>query len=396
MPPSAPSARDDRIDALRGFALLGILLVNIQSFLYGATNPIGYVTAAASVADRSVFFITAAFVNVKFMPLFAMLFGVGFSLLHVKLRTLTSTPGKIYIRRMLFLFVFGMLHGIFFYFGDITQMYAVAGLMLLIYVERDAVGIARAARNWWLGTALFALLVHLLVDAAPTLTRGDVDEIERTFAIFAGATYFGQLRTRTGEFSQLIVGNFYGLPLTMALMLTGMLAHRAGWLKDRDARAWRNARLIGLLAGLPAAIAYGYQMLSSAESYGLAMTPQAATLPMMFSIALAFFYASAFMQWAPHSWVAALAPAGRMPLSNYLLQSIVMGALLSGWGLALGPHLNYWQTAAVALVVFIAQLLLSHLWLGAMQMKQGPLEALWRAWTYRGLPRSNDAPRTAA
>lgn len=386
-PRNAPGARDDRIDALRGFALLGILLVNIQSFLYGATNPIGYLTPAAGVADRAAFFVTAAFVNVKFMPLFAMLFGVGFSLLYARLRTLSSTPSKIYIRRMLFLFVFGMLHGIFFYFGDITQMYAVAGLILLMYVERDAGGVARAARNWWLGMALFTALVYLLVDAAPTLTRGDVEELKRTFAIFSGASYPDQLGTRASEFSQLIVGNFFGLPLTVALMLTGMLAHRAGWLEDRNARAWRYARSIGLLVGLPAAIAYGYQMLSDAESYGLAMTPQAATLPMMISIALALFYASAFMQWAPRSWIATLAPAGRMPLSNYLMQSIAMGALLSGWGLALGAHLNYWQTAAVALAVFVAQVLLSNLWLSVLHMKQGPLEALWRAWTYHGLQR---------
>jgi len=162
--------RDDRIDALRGFALLGILLVNIQSFLYGATNPIGYLTPAASAADRAAFFATAAFFNVKFMPLFAMLFGVGFSLLYAKLLTLTSTPKKVYRRRLAFLFVFGLVHGIFFYFGDITQMYAVAGLVLLMYVERDNAGVARAARNWWLGTGLFTVLVYLLAGPAATLT----------------------------------------------------------------------------------------------------------------------------------------------------------------------------------------------------------------------------------
>jgi len=140
---------------------------------------------------------------------------------------------------------------------------------------------------------------------------------------------------------------------------------------------------------------YGWQMLFDAESYGLAMTPHASTLPMMLSVALALFYASAFMQWAPRSWVTALAPAGRMPLSNYLLQSIAMGALLSGWGLALGPQLNYWQTSALALMVFVVQVLISRLWLGALQMKQGPLEALWRAWTYHGLQEGSTESRTA-
>ena len=62
-----------------------------------------------------------------------------------------------------------------------------------------------------------------------------------------------------------------------------------------------------------------------------------------------------------------------------------MGALLSGWGLALGPHLSYWQTAVVAVVIVVVQILLSRFWLGPMKMRQGPLEALWRAWTYRGL-----------
>ena len=395
MPPSAPGVRDDRIDALRGFALLGILLVNIQSFLYGATNPIGYLTPAASAADRAAFFATAAFFNVKFMPLFAMLFGVGFSLLYAKLLTLTSTPKKVYRRRLAFLFVFGLVHGIFFYFGDITQMYAVAGLVLLMYVERDNAGVARAARNWWLGTGLFTVLVYLLAGPAATLTSADVEEMQRNFAIFSGARYLDQLRTRAGEFGELIAGNFFGLPLTVALMLTGMLAHRAGWLTDRNARAWRSARVIGLLIGLPAAIVYGWQMLFDAESYGLAMTPHASTLSMMFSVALALFYASAFMQWAPRSWVTALAPAGRMPLSNYLLQSIAMGALLSGWGLALGPQLNYWQTSALALMVFVVQVLISRLWLGALQMKQGPLEALWRAWTYHGLQEGSTESRTA-
>jgi uncharacterized protein len=68
-----------------------------------------------------------------------------------------------------------------------------------------------------------------------------------------------------------------------------------------------------------------------------------------------------------------------------LFQSIAMGALLSGWGMALGPHLGYLQTAMVAVAIVLFQIVLSQLWLGPMRMKQGPLEALWRAWTYRGL-----------
>ncbi len=157
-------------------------------------------------------------------------------------------------------------------------------------------------------------------------------------------------RCASASFSDLIVGNFLGLPLTVALMLTGMLAQRAGWLQQRDARVWRTASTLGLLIGLPAALLYGYWMLSDIEAYGLAATPQGAMVPMLLSITLSFLYASVFLRKAPAGIVALLAPAGRMPLTNYLLQSIAMGALLSGWGLALGPRLSYWQTAAAGYV----------------------------------------------
>ncbi len=87
----------------------------------------------------------------------------------------------------------------------------------------------------------------------------------------------------------------------------------------------------------------------------------------------------------PTSVVAWLAPAGRMPLTNYLLQSVAMGALLSGWGLALGITASYAETSALALGVFLLQLVVSRWWLA--RHAQGPLEAVWRAWTYYGLGR---------
>lgn len=385
MPSVQATVRDERIDALRGFALFGILLVNIQSFLYGAANPIGYLTPDAGLLDRVTLFATAALVNVKFMPMFAMLFGAGFSLLYAKLKTMTREPRRIYQRRMLFLFVFGVLHGIFFYFGDITQMYAVAGMVLVLYVDRDVADIARAARNWWIGMAVFTAGVFVFVGPALTLPEQYVADVKSNFEVFSHGGYVEQLPVRIGEFGDLIVGNFFGFPLTVALMLTGMLAQRAGWLQQRDARAWRTASALGLLIGLPAALLYGYWLLSDVEAYGLAATPQGATVPMLLSIALSFLYASAFLRHASPRVIALLAPAGRMPLTNYLMQSIAMGALLSGWGLALGPRLNYWQTAALAMLIVVGQIFFSLLWFGPMKMKQGPLEALWRAWTYHGL-----------
>lgn len=385
MPPDEQQAasraqRNQRIDALRGFALMGILLINIQSYLYGATNPLAYIQPESSVLDRIVYFATAAFVSLKFMPLFAMLFGAGFSLLYVKLSALSDQPKRVYKRRMAFLFVFGVLHGLFLYYADITHMYALAGLVLLWYVDRDAAGIGRVATRWWIGATVFNLLVLALLGSIAPTPEELAPRVQENFDSFVALGYVQQLLVRVSEFVNIVIGNLFGFPLTVALMLTGMWAQRVGLLTDPRARAWNVATWIGLLVGLPAGIVFGYLALGEADVNGLGATTQNATVPQLISMTLAFFYAATVIRYAPEAIVRLLAPAGRMPLTNYFLQSIAMGALLSGWGLALAPLLSYWQTAVLGLLIFASQVALSAAWLSRMQ--QGPLEALWRKWTY--------------
>ena len=378
------TGRDDRIDALRGFALLGILLVNIQSFVWGGTNPAGYLQEGASTFDHVLFFLSCAFVNMKFMPLFALLFGVGFSLLLDKLRTLTSAPHAVFRRRMLFLFGFGVLHGIFFYYGDITQMYAMAGLVLLAYDRRSTDSLRRAVVLWWVGAfALTVLLTWSLAGNVPDPLE-TAAELEGNFLLFTGESYLAQLPTRANLFLDIAIANLIGLPLAVALMLTGLLAHRSGWLLDRRSKAWRTALAIGLAIGLPSALVYGGLLYVEADQYRLGAYSAVAAVPGMVSVALAFAYAALFFTRASPDLVRWLAPAGRMPLTNYLLQSVAMGALLSGWGLALGARLGYAQTTLLAIAIFAVQLLLSRWWIG--RFKQGPLEGAWRAWTYHRMP----------
>jgi uncharacterized protein len=173
--------------------------------------------------------------------------------------------------------------------------------------------------------------------------------------------------------------NLLGLPMVIALMLTGMLAERAGWLRDPAAPAWDNARRIGLAIGLPCGLVYGAWSLINSEVTDNLMMPGAMMLLQTASLTLSFAYAVMILRHAPSWLVGVLAPAGRMPLTNYLLQSLAMGLLLTGWGLALGDALSYWQLSALALAIFTVQVLLSHWWLA--RRSQGPLEALWRAWT---------------
>lgn len=384
------TARDERIDALRGFALLGILLVNIQSFAWGGTNPAGYLLDDATALDRTLFFVTVAFVNMKFMPLFGLLFGVGFSLLLDKLRALTDTPHAVFRRRMAFLFVFGMLHGVFFYFGDITQMYALAGMVLLLYDGCGIASLRRALAVWWTGAVGLAVLLTWGLAGNAAADPADLAaELEANFLVFTEGSFLEQLPTRAGLFLDIVIANVIGLPLVVALMLTGMLVHRSGWLADRTARAWRIALGAGLALGLPSALVYGGLVYVEVDRNGLGGFSAISAVPGTISVTLAFAYAALFVTRASRGLVAWLAPAGRMPLTNYLLQSVAMGALLSGWGLALAPHLGYAETALLAVVIFVVQLELSRWWL--RRWRQGPLEQAWRQWTYYGM-----APRASA
>jgi uncharacterized protein len=377
-------ARDPRLDALRGFALLGILWVNIQSYVYGATNPIGFLAANAGFLDRLAYFLTAAFVAGKFMPLFGMLFGASFALLYGRLRSSAANPRDIYRRRLVALFVIGMLHGLFLYFGEITHAYAVAGFVLLLYADSDVAATARATVRWWLIAGIWTVLLALpSIVTPPEVTAELVDELNLNVAATVSLGYWEQWPIRAEMFIWQLQANLLSLPVLIALMLTGILAQRSGWLADLRSPAWTIAARIGALVGVPTGVAYGLWSVTHAELAANLQMPAALMIVLTASLTLAFLYAAAFLRRAPDSLVRLLAPAGRMALSNYVLQSVVMGAVLSGWGLALGDTLAYAQLSALACMVFVVQLVASRWWLKVF--RQGPLEALWRAWTYRGL-----------
>jgi len=383
------AGRDLRLDALRGFALLGILLVNIQSFLSGGPSPIGYLSAQASAADRIAYFLTATFVVGKFMPLFGMLFGAGFSLLYDKLKETYVAPRRLYRRRMAFLLAFGLLHGFFLYFGDITQAYAIAGFLLLRYADVDAATMQRATLRWWVFAGAWLVLALIPLSGSPTAAPEIVEAIEANTQATATLGYLAQWPLRAELFLWQVQANLLGLPLVIALMLTGALAHRAGWLTDRSAPIWRRARAIGLGLGLPLALVHGIWSLRHAEAEANLAMPGWIYLCQAASVVVAFAYANFILHSAPRILQQWLAPAGRMPLTNYALQSVAMGVLLAGWGLGLGARLDYAQLSLLAIAAFIVQIIASRAWLATSA--QGPLESLWRSWTYHGAMRRGEA-----
>lgn len=390
--------RIETVDALRALALAGILQVNIQSFAWGAGDPLGFFAGPPGPLDAVVHLLIGTFVSTKFLSIFAFLFGLGFALQWRSLRRrLPAADARAaYRRRLWFLLALGLAHGALLYFGDILAAYALVGFLLLGYAgDRPAVLVA-AARGWWLGfagltvasTAAIELLRHVFPPEDDP-ARVPAWALER-LAVYTQGGYLEQIGPRVADYLS-ILGTMavLALPQIAGLFLLGAIAGRLGWLARprRHARLWRAALWIGA-AALPFAAAGAWlNFVTMRDSPG---DPSAVgyALQNVGAFAACLYVATLVrLQQRPsmRRLIAWLAPAGRMPLTNYILQSVIMGLLLSGWGLGLGASLGRAGLALLALLIAAAQVVASRAWIG--RCGQGPLEALWRRVTYGPRPR---------
>jgi uncharacterized protein len=395
-----PSARGriELVDALRAAALAGILQVNIQSFAWGAGDSLGYFGAAPSAADSAVHLLVGTFVATKFISIFAFLFGFGAALQIRAIRRSCAgdmaTARRIYRRRLLFLLALGIAHGLLLYFGDILAFYALCGFVLVLYMDRPAAALARAACRWWLAFALVSVAVTLLAEAARRAYPAPGDpalipaETVEKFLVYTQGGYAEQIGVRAADFLYLVfVMGWFAAPQIVALFLLGHLAARLGWIRHprRHPRVWRAAAVIGW-AALPLAVAgawLNYWAIVDAPGDPGMIGFGLQTLGSL----LAALYVAALVRWREKAPLRAairwLAPAGRMPLTNYLLQSLAMGVLLSGWGLQLGASLGKAELALLAAAIAAVQIAASRAWIA--RFGQGPVEALWRTVTYAPL-----------
>jgi uncharacterized protein len=408
----APSSdRIELIDALRGFALLGILLVNIQSFAWGAGEPLGYFATPPSRGEQALVFALAALVAGKFYAIFAFLFGVGFTLQTRRMLALVGgsrhAATRLYLRRLTFLFVAGLVHGIFLYFGDILATYAICALALLPFAFARTRVLVRAIRiAWILVLVLLSFWTVLYIVTGDPGSGGLPPDILAAREIYTGTSYLDQVSQRFGDdMIQLVGGAALSWPQVVALMLTGALAGRLRWFRDpaRHPVLWRRAMRLGLWVGLPCALAGAWLHLETMKTDPDSQFGAGDCLMALSGMLSCAYFATA-VNWRVDSGRGAalgravlrwLAPAGRMPLTLYITQSIAMNLLLAGWGLGLGDKASRGELTLLAFAIYALQIVAARLL--ARRFRSGPLEWLWRRYTYRGLAlvRSSTMPASS-
>ncbi|MCG5217914.1 DUF418 domain-containing protein [Streptosporangium sp. KLBMP 9127] len=374
------SRRIHEIDAVRGFALGGILIANIGFF----ADP-GYAAGFGSmpITEGPVALAISTLVLTKFYVIFSFLFGYSFTL---QMRSWGDRAKGRMLRRCLGLFVLGVAQGFLLWIGDILTLYAFLGLLLLAMrgiKPRTAV----KAGCWIIGvlSVIWLLLAGLtLLDPAAGATPVlDTAVVERAEALVTGGPLsFLQFQAETYPMLAMWVWLGQG-PMAMALFLFGLAAGKSRLFEEPERWAHLVPRIqwLGYGLGLPAAIFFTWssQTEDAMELVGLAVNNVASPL-------LAAAYVVTLLQLVKRvpAIGGALAPAGRAAASNYIGQSVLACLVFTGYGMALAGKLAPIAVMGVAAAIYAILLILSAWWL--RHHRQGPIEWGLRRLTLLSAP----------
>jgi uncharacterized protein len=401
--PIKPVERIIDLDILRGIALFGILVVNLYLF----SNPIAIAAAESNLwtewYNQAFLFFSRVFFEGKFITLFSFLFGLGFYIFTERLKEKGLHERRVFFRRMLLLFVIGMLHAWLIWAGDILAPYALSGIIIMLFLYRTDKTI-----KVWIGIFaggflfLFSLLVGLTMWAMSMpevaadaeigfmeASEGFQELLARGYEVYSSGTYREMIAYRSEEISFVWSGMFFtpmGIPYIIATFLFGFLIGRKGLLQKPKLlrsilmpRRWKML-LSGLLLSLVYATTYLYSDPVFFDGWTLLQT---------FSIMLGapmvmLGYCGFILHWLNEnratSFLNRFAPVGRMALTNYILQSLICTSIFYGFGLGLMGRFPPVFILPLAISIFALQVYASEWYFKKYNM--GPLEKMWRVGTY--------------
>lgn len=391
------------IDAVRGFAVLGILAMNIVGMgmpAFAYIDPTFY--GGADGANAWTWLVNFALTDGKMRGLFTFLFGASMVLIADRARQGDGlSANQTHYRRMWWLFVFGMIHAYVLWWGDILVPYAVAGtfaFMLRKYEPRTLIALGGAILIGMLCASLFdardlealkaaAFAPNASADAvtawqnASYFVRPPETTIAEALAGFGGGiTDVLKARAQMAVAMQTMLMFPAGYVEAFAQMLIGMGLFRLGFFTlGWSTRAYLGVIAVGYLIALPLNAWLGWRAMSAGFETMLLhdmIVWSAAPRPFValaHAAAILLLVRAGAVQWL----VGRLAAAGRMALSNYLGTSIIVVLIFDGWAFGLYGQLERWQLYIVVAGIWAAILIWSQPWLA--RFHYGPFEWVWRS-----------------
>lgn len=385
----APIAEGERIqviDVLRGFALLGILVVNMASF----KAPVFGGTGDAGVLDQVAAWLIAFGFQTKFYVLFSFLFGYGLSVQMARAEARGASFVPPYLRRLLGLLLLGLAHALLLYTGDILVTYATLGVVLLLMRRAPSKVLLGVAAGLVTASALVFALVGAVVAALPVDFGASFgaelgEEAGRSVVAYRG-TPADAIAERAREYPGTLAFALFGQgPTALAMFLVGLWAGRGRLFErvDDHLPLLRRVRAVGLVVGVTGGLVWAtFRVVNGFEvnaRFLFASAVDFATAPFLtavYATTIALLYRTPV--WRRR--LAPLAPVGRTALSNYLLQSLIGALIFTGYGLGLFGWVGAAAGLALSLAIFAAQIPLSAWWLRRFDF--GPAEWLLRSFTY--------------
>jgi uncharacterized protein len=370
--PARETERYEAIDALRGAALFGVLMINLLGdFRISLFQHILEFHTDAGWANRLVDDLAAGLLEFKAFTLFSLLFGVGAAIQAERAapRGVAVTP--FLLRRFTVLLLIGLCHMLLIWNGDILALYGVCGLLLAPMIGLRAGPLAA------IGAGLIALPNFVPIGIAwpsAAAMRAHAAEAARVYGDGSFAEIFAFRRYEAWKFIlPLLVGS---LPRTAGLMFCGAAVWRSGVLRRPQQRRdllWRVQVTCGVIGGSVTMVNVFFQ-----SSVGVRLLIPGWAVDPFGNIALALAYGAGFLLVVDRAPL--LAAAGRMALTNYLAESVVFGFIFYGYGLGLFGRLGSAAAAVIGVGIYVAQLYASRWWLERFRF--GPCEWLWRSVTY--------------
>lgn len=394
--PRDQSARIQVVDALRGFALFGILLVHSAQWFAAAALPGDvYQHHAGGVANGVAQTIIGLFFDGKFYTFFSFLFGLSFALMLT--RSVDSPP--IFYRRfawrLMLLGAIGFAHHLL-WRGDILSIYALLGFVMLLFGKASNKVVLIVAIL--LITNLPTRLSHVYTDFISPPAKANAQVEQKAFENEAKAYYDV---VKQGNFGELVTFNFNAFDdkmkfqvesgriyITLGFFLLGLYAGRKRLFQHlnenrtlfRKLTKYSGFTVLGITA-VGAGIAYAF---SNSGQPPKAIELLFMTLYDLHSALMTVFYICGLtLLFQKQSWqwlVSSLASVGKMALTSYVLQTVIGTLLFFGIGFNLFGEIDLWVAALLTFPIFLVQILFCRLWLS--QFQYGPLEWLWRSLTY--------------
>ena len=371
--------RSVSIDALRGIAILGILFMNIP---FHANMQLGYVSFDPMVTgDKWITLLYSVFADGRFRTLFCILFGAGLAIQYESCKRKEIDSVMFLKSRLNWLLLFGVVHGVFIFGGDVLMLYSVAGLILIKGLSLDTDILLKKSRKFLIIGSTLMLLIGVLMlafeDPSERIIRGSEEHLA-SIQLWQG-NYWYQTMVHAGfSILVLLTSPLSILWQVLGLMYLGSYLYRINFFTQGFSPS--ILKIIIVIGVISTLLCIAPQVFI--DNISLEVMPLFSSVSAIF-VALVYAHIVEIMCQSKSAFINMLTATGKVAFSLYILQSIVMGFILRWWLPEFSITTMYFDYFLLALACTVIQIVIANLYL--RRYDQGPLEKIWRTLYNRSI-----------